>query len=271
MKTDWECEWIKLSENEISKLVRLNGGVAILPLASIESHGPHLPLGSDLLVLRKVVSLAVQREPALVLPELPYSYVLEATKRPGAVHIDSDLLMKFVETICDEAARNGCRKIILAHGHGGNVALHWMFCKRILERDKNYAVYSVPPLPDMGEFLKKITNHKFSMGHACEMETSMVMAVDANLVKLRKVAGKIYKCEQAPAVGPAYTTVEWISRWPKMVVGNPSLATSEKGEIIIKEWSKQLAEIIKKVKNDSIALKVMKNFRQKRKIGGVLD
>ena len=173
MKTKYE--WIRLSEIEVKILLRKTKGVVVLPLVSVESHGPHLPLGSDVLVLRKVLDIAISKEPVALLPELPYSYVLEATKRPGAIHINSDLLMDFAETICDEVARNGFRKIVLVHGHGGNVALHWMFCKRILERGKQYAVYSIPPLPGMGNFLRKITNNKFDIGHACEMESSMMM------------------------------------------------------------------------------------------------
>jgi len=264
-----EMEWIRLSETEIAALRRRSGGVALLPLASIESHGPHLPLGSDPVSLRYVMKKAVQLEPAAVLPELPYSYVLEATRRPGAIHIDSALLMRLVENICDEVARNGFRKIVLVHGHGGNVALHWMFCKRILELGKPYAVYSIQPLPDMDGFMKPILETKVT-GHACEMEASMVMAADESLVNLKRLHGRVFKCQEAPGVSPAFTTVEWVSRWPEMAVGDASRATRGKGVKILDEWARRVAETVRKVKKDRVVMRVMAEFAGERRMGGTL-
>ena len=262
-------EWIAMSERDVAALRRRSKGVTVLPLGSIESHGPHLPLGSDPLVLRSVVRRMAEQEPVAVLPELPYSFVLEATRRPGAIHIESGLLMDLVENICDEAARNGFRKIVLIHGHGGNVALHWMFCKRILERGKPYAVYSIPPLPDMGEFFKTVMDTEV-LGHACEMETSMVMAVEPTLVRMDRLHGRVYRSGRPPDVGPAFTTVEWVSRWPEMPVGEPACATADKGEKIVSEWVDRLVAALRKIKRDRVVLRVMREFAAERRQGGTL-
>lgn len=264
-----ELEWIRVAEDEIADLRRHTQGVAVLPLASIESHGPHLPLGSDPLSLRKVISRLAELEPAAILPDLLYSYVLEATRRPGAIHIDSELLMHLVEGICDEVGRNGFRKIVLVHGHGGNVALHWMFCKRMLERNKPYAVYSIQPLPDMHEFIMSLMDSK-SIGHACEMEASMVLAAAPATVKLGKLKGRVYAQQPPPDVAPAFTTVEWVSRWPEMPVGDPSKATRLKGEKILEEWARRLAVTLRKIKRDRVALRVMREFARERAAGGTL-
>jgi creatinine amidohydrolase len=267
-----ELEWMRVSEADVAALRRRTGGVALLPLGSLESHGPHLPLGSDPIALRLVVRRAVELEPAAVMPELPYSFVLEATRRPGAIHIESGLLMDFVEAICDELARNGFRKIVLVHGHGGNVALHWMLCKRILERDKPYAAYSITPMPDMHEFILKLMTSRKSrrIGHACEMETSLVLAADPALVNLGRLKGRTFEIQPAPEVASAYTTVDWVSRWPEMAVGDPSAATRAKGERILEEWARRVADVLRRVKRDRITRKVMREFSRERRQGGTL-
>jgi len=144
--------------------------VAVLPLGSIESHGPHLPLGCDSIVLEEVVSRVLAREVVAMLPILHYSYVGSARPLPGAIHVNSDLLMAQVEGLCDEVYRNGFAKVVLLHGHGGNVPLHAGFLKRIQERDKPYVVYSIPPYAGAAQAVYALAETQ-ALGHACEIET----------------------------------------------------------------------------------------------------
>lgn len=259
------AEWARTAQHDFRDLIRRTGGVAVLPLASLESHGPHLPVGSDWLCIDHVMKKVVAREPVAMLPSLPYSYVAEASCLPGAVHIDSAILLPFVEAICDEAARNGFRKLVMVHGHGGNYTLHQQLSKRVLERAKPYAWYSVPPLPDMGEFITELVGGR-TVGHACEMEASMNLAAAPEHVHLEKLRGRVYRPGPYPDLGSrhALTPVDWIGRWPEMVVGDPSKATREKGEKILDLWADRLVVFLRKVKADEYTPAVMRRFVEAR-------
>ena len=254
-----DCYWIRNSEYELEALRDASESVAVIPLASIESHGPHLPLGADPLAQEHLLERIIAKETVAVLPIVHYSYVGEARMLPGAIHMPSDLLMDMVEQICDEVHRNGFDKVVLLHGHGGNVALHWMFCKRMLERDKPYAVYSIPVFGSRGEEITAICDGG-DMGHACEMETSMDMVAFPDLVKLDVLGDKRFPMGEHPDVGAAHTPVEWVSRWREMAVGDPQKATAEKGEKILSIWCDEVVDILRKIKADTVTLSEMKRY-----------
>jgi creatinine amidohydrolase len=226
MKVD--CYWIRNTETTLADLRRASQGVALIPLASIESHGPHLPLGCDPIKTDNLVRHVVARETVAVLPTLLYSYVAEARMLPGAVHIRSDVLMDYVENICDEVYRNGFSKIALMHGHGGNTALSTMFAGRMLEKEKPYAIYSFSAQAGRWDEMKKTAESR-SWGHACEWETSMLMMADPALVRMDLIGKRTFPDAPGARVATALTQVDWVARHPEMAVGEPQKASREKG------------------------------------------
>lgn len=257
-----DCFWIHKSETELPELRRVSEGVAVLPLASIESHGPHLPVGSDILCARELLDRVAEQETVAILPVLTYSYVAEARMLPGAIHTRSDLLMEQVEGICDEVHRNGFEKVVLLHCHGGNVALHQMFCKRILEREKPYAVYSIPVFGnlevDMSEFME--TEHR---GHACEMETSMNMVAAPEFVRLDHLGERTFPPEEGGDLGDVLTPVDWTALHPEMAVGLPQKATPEKGERVFAAWAEAVVSTLRKIKADQVTPTAMKDYTRR--------
>lgn len=257
-----ECRWIKTAEHDLGALRDAADGVAVVPLASIESHGPHLPLGADPLGLEYLLEQIEQREVVAILPQLMYSYVLSARRLPGAIHIDSMLLIQFVENICDEAHRNGFDKLVLLHGHGGCVPLLDMFCARIAEKAKPYAVYAIPVLPGMAPLYDDILETK-QRGHACELETSLDLVAFPELVRLDKLQGRVYEPQPLPDVRPAITPLDWACRWPEMAAGDPSKATREKGEKLWSEWRDRVVDILRRIKADEINPRLMAEHTEK--------
>jgi len=253
------CQWIENTDTTLPELCEASDGVAVLPLASIESHGPHLPLGSDSLCLSHMLGLITGQETVAVLPVLDYSFVAAARVLPGAVHIRSDLLTELVETICDEAYRNGFDKIVLLHGHGGNDALLGAFARRMLERDKPYAVYILPVFAGSWNQVKELLETAEN-GHACEMETSMNMVARPDLVDLAALGERTFPSQPGPNVGTAMTPVDWISRHPDMAVGVPQKATREKGEQIFSLWADAVVAHLRLIKQDVICLDTMKSY-----------
>ena len=257
-----ECRWIKTAADDLAALCRAADGVAVVPLSSIESHGPHLPLGADALALEHLLEQIEQREAVAILPQVTYSHVLAARCLPGAIHIDSMLLIQLVENICDEAHRNGFAKLVLLHGHGGCVPLLEMIRARIAEQAKPYAVYAIPVLTGVHERCGHIleTEHH---GHACEVETSLDLVAFPDLVRLDKLQGRVYPPQPLPDVGHALTPLRWACRWPEMVAGDPSKATREKGERFWAEWTRSVVEILRKIKADQITPNLMAEHAEK--------
>lgn len=249
MRPKVECFWIRNTDRTLPRLCRASGRVALLPLASIESHGPHLPLGSDPLGLDYVLKKVAARETVAILPTLPYSYVADARMLPGAVHIRTDLLEGLVENICDEAARNGFDKIALVHGHGGNVTLDLGFMRRQLEREKPYFLYSVPVFAGRGEAIMGLMETR-ELGHACEFETSLNLAACPELVDLAVLKGRTFPTYKALEVGPAHTPVGWVVEHPEMAVGRPQKGTRAKGEKVAELWAQGLIDQIRLIKRD---------------------
>lgn len=256
------CYWIESSEYDIAQLHEKSAGVAVLPLGSIESHGPHLPVGNDPLCLDQVVKRIVAKETVAVLPTLIYSYVAEARMLPGCIHIRSDLLMDFVENICDEVCRNGFEKIVLLHGHGGNTALHKMFLQRTLEREKPYAVYSIPVFGRVGGKIGELVETQ-EWGHAGELETSLSLAAVPDLVHLDRLGDKTFPTQPRPDVGAAQTPVDWTTQHPEMAVGQPQKATKEKGEKAIALWVDDVVQTLRQIKQDRKTPEAMRDYVRK--------
>lgn len=257
-----DCYWIRNTVETILELRAASGGVALLPLASIESHGPHLPLGCDPIKTDNLVRHIVERETVAVLPTLLYSYVAEARCLPGAIHIRSDILMDYAEQICDEVHRNGFTKIVLLHGHGGNTSLNTMFCNRMLEREKPYAVYSLSAQAGRWEEMQK-TKETADWGHACEWETSMAMVACPELVRLDALKGRTFPAAPGPDTGSALTQVDWIARHPDMAVGEPQAASREKGERWLEMAVEGVVDHLRKIKTDTRTLEAIRDYQRR--------
>jgi creatinine amidohydrolase len=251
--------WINQTDATFPILREASERVAMIPLGSIESHGPHLPLGCDPIKTDNLVKEVLKLETVATLPTLSYSYVASARVLPGAIHIKSAILMDYVECICDEVHRNGFNKVILLHGHGGNTSLHTMFCNRMLEKEKPYAVYSLSAQGDAWEKMVELTEAKHN-GHACEWETSIFSVARPELVRMELLGDKTYPKQASADVGAALTQVDYISRYPEMVVGTPQLATREKGEKFLSLASASVAEHIRKIKKDTKTLETIASY-----------
>lgn len=262
-----DCYWVRNTEKSLRRLRAATKGVAVLPLASIESHGPHLPLGSDLLCTDHIMAAVLRDVTVAVLPTLAYTCVTAARMLPGAIHVMSSVLMDQVETICDEVARNGFEKVVLFQGHGGNVFVDSAFVRRILERNKPYVVYSIPVFAGKGEDLAALCESD-DLGHACELETSMCLAACPDLVALKALGKKTFPSQPGLDVGCAHTSADWIARHPEMAVGRPRLATREKGVRAFEIWVAGVVDCLKRVKRDTVTRGVLQDYVRKMEAVG---
>jgi len=252
-------KWIELTSDDLEQARQQAEGVAMIPIGSIERHGPHMPLGTDTFAVLRVAEMVEALEPIVVLPVLTYTHVAVCVFHPGAIHIRQDALLNFAVCICDEVYRNGFDKIVLLHGHGGNVPLGAPILNHTLEARKPYALYSIGIGGEAR--LRREMQESEHAGHAGEFETSVGLYAYPDLVKMDRVQGARYDPGTELDVAPAETAVDWISRWGQMVVGEPDKATPEKGQRLLEARAATVAETLRKIKRDTV---VPERLRQRR-------
>ena len=97
--------WEELTAAEFQSAIEQSKGVCLLPFGILEKHGPHLPLGTDLLKVRYEALHAAEQEYAVVFPEYYFGQILEARHEPGTVAYSSHLQLELLQETTDEMAR----------------------------------------------------------------------------------------------------------------------------------------------------------------------
>src|SRR6478735_4735589 len=164
--------WEELTAADFREGIQGSQGTCLLPFGIIEKHGPHLPLGTDLLDVRYAALHAAEQEYAVVFPEYYFGQIAEARHEPGTIAYSRNLQLALLQETTDEMARNGCKKVLILNGHGGNESLLPYFAQTQLDKQHDYVVYvlGLVDLPPGGP------QKKTSMDmHAGETETSAVM------------------------------------------------------------------------------------------------
>jgi creatinine amidohydrolase len=172
--------WEELTAEDFAKGIQKAGGTCVLPFGILEKHGPHLPLGTDLLDVRYAALHAAEQEYALVFPEYYFGQIFEAKHQPGTIAYSAHLQLELLQETTDEMARNGCKKIIVVNGHGGNEHLLPYFAQSQLDRTHDYVVYVFDRRsPESGGPPKKTSIDM----HAGESETSKMMIARPDTVR----------------------------------------------------------------------------------------
>jgi len=257
-------KWEELTASDFRQGIQQAKGTCLLPFGILEKHGPHLPLGTDLLNARYVSLQATSQEYAVVFPEYYFGQIFEAKHEPGTVAYSMDLQLRLLQETTDEMARNGCKKIIIVNGHGGNYPLLPFFAQTQMDKPHDYVVYVFRlPTPPPGGPAKKSTGIDY---HAGENETSNTMVSHPDLVHLDRAkdeSGADLKRQNLPE--NLYTGIWWYARFPNHYSGDGSVATKELGEWNMKGWIDSIVECIRSVKADEASLKIQNEFYEKSK------
>ncbi len=262
-QTKLSPEWEELTAADFIQAVHQSQGVCVLPIGIIEKHGPHLPLGTDLLDVRFAVMNAVQHEYAVVFPQYYFGQIFEAQQEPGTVAYSLATQLTLLQETVKEMARNGCKKVLIVNGHGGNESLLPLFAQSQLATQRDYVVYvfGLPRLNVPGRPALQNPNNDM---HAGESETASMMVSNPNLVHMDR-ANSESGADQNRLRLPenVYTGIWWYAKFPDHYSGIGSAATKQLGEFDQKTWSSQIAEAIKGVKADQQALKLQNEFFEK--------
>jgi creatinine amidohydrolase len=179
-QTKFSTKWEELTAADFRSGIQQAKGTCLLPFGILEKHGPHLPLGTDLLNVRYAALHAAEQEYAVVFPEYYFGQIFEAKHEPGTVAYSVELQLRLLQETTDEMARNGCKKVIIVNGHGGNEHLIPLFAQSQLDNQHDYVVYAMlGGRSRTGGPAKKSTGVDY---HAGENETSNTMVSHPDLV-----------------------------------------------------------------------------------------
>jgi creatinine amidohydrolase/Fe(II)-dependent formamide hydrolase-like protein len=207
--------------------------VALLPVGSIEQHGPHLPLDTDAFDAEYLCQRVAERcspPRPLALPLIPYGVSYHHQDFPGTLSVSPDTLAKLVYEVGMGAARNGINKLIIVNGHGGNMPT-LQFAAQMINRDAH-----IFTCVDTGETsdadVAKLTETRSDL-HAGEVETSTTLAARPDLVDMRKASRFVPRFSSRYLDFSSEYGVEWYAHTvrisPSGVLGDPTRATAEKG------------------------------------------
>jgi creatinine amidohydrolase len=253
-----EYRYEKLTWPDINDAVDL-GKVCLVPCGSVEQHGHHLPLDVDIVCPRGIAFGAGRQVPdkLLVLPPVWYGYTAHVMDFPGTINNHYETFINHVLDITKSLAYHGFKKIVLLNGHGSNMPNLDLVARRTnLETDAECVLVGWWNLLTVDKnFLPRWRQSKFPGGcaHACELETSLYLYLDEDHVRKDRIQNGVisFNEEESPfnwvdlfAAGPA-TVISWTSSYSETgVLGEPELATAEKGRQVYEEAVKQLVSFV---------------------------
>ena len=258
------ARWDELTASDWQRALDRSSQTCILPIGILEKHGPHAPIGSDLIHVREWAARATKKEYAVVFPDYFYGQIYEARHQQGTFALPSKLVLELLDATCAEIARNGFKKIVIINGHGGNPNLINFFIQTQLEKRRDYAVYFFQPGSDTA-FQRKVNQlHKSDPAtdqHAGERETSTLLYLRPDLVKMdsaKNQSGENQK--RLPLPSSLYTAIWWFANYPNHYAGEGAKATRELGELITEHTIDELVKALKTVKADTKTLQLQNEF-----------
>jgi creatinine amidohydrolase len=257
--------WEELTGDLFPEAVKQAEDVCLLPLSCIERHGHHMPLGTD--IGHELCNRAAELEPVVVFPDFIYTQILEARHMPGCIGIQPELIIRLLDNICSEIARNGLKKIVIVNSHSGNDNLIHYFAQIQLAGPRDYVVYVAQP-PYLSEQAATASLWETTVdGHAGERETSMILAIRPELVRTKALPAdnEGMPQERLKSLRDLGTDmgIWWYADHPTHYCGDGRPATAEKGELWMADRAQALAKIIRAIKDDKETKLLQDEFFEK--------
>jgi creatinine amidohydrolase len=251
-------KWEELTAGDFVQALGRAQNVCVLPFGIIEKHGPHLPLGTDLINVRYAALHGAEQEYAIVFPEYFYGQIFEAKHEPGTIAYSARLQLELLQETTDEMARNGCKKILIVNGHGGNNNLLPFFAQSQLQSARDYVVYvyARAQYPPGRPALRSKTD-----GHAGESETSHTLISRPGLVHMDRAASESgADRNRLDLPTGVYTGIWWYAKFPDHYAGDGTLANKELGDFDMKAWASAVANAIRAIKADQVSPRLQQEF-----------
>lgn len=229
----------------------------ILPIGAVEEHGSHNPLGEELFLVEKVARMLGERTRTIVAPVIPIGDSFLLMPFPGTLYVKPETLAEYVFEVCESMIAHGVKRIVFFSPHLGNkgpvdsvageLRKKGILCAQIDWWRLGYAIA-----------LDVTETKDFPDGHGSEFTTSVMLAIRPDLVDLRK-APKTRPKESLHTKYRGYMQRGGIITYPYYnqltdtgVIGDPTLATKEKGDRIIEKTLTYLEEFVTDFKKEPL-------------------
>jgi creatinine amidohydrolase len=231
--------WTEITTNDLRAL-DITRTIAVLPFAATEQHGPHLPLGTDTMIMDGYVARVIARLPdelpVLFLPVQNCGLSVEHTSFPGTLSFSAKTVIRAWTELCESVGKTGCRKLVLLSSHGGNNAVLETIAHDLRARLSMLVV--IASWRRFGAPDGLFSAHELTHGiHGGEVETSLMLAFRPDLVRLEEA-------EDFPCLSAEMEReFNWLSTnrpagfgWMAQdlsasgAIGNAARATARKGE-----------------------------------------
>jgi creatinine amidohydrolase len=241
----------KLTWPEIEAYLKEND-VVLFPTGSTEQHGRHIAEDNDAFTSFQIAKRVAEKTGVLVAPTMPFGYSVHHMKFPGTITLTFETLVSAYKEVCECLLRHGFKKIVIFNGHGGNTNAIAQALREVRE-ETGSIVYSLMVFPMEGGFGAESTKiiKQEGGGHACELETSIGLYLGQRIL-----------FEKAEKWKPPKGVTDFDRRYQGKVatarnfdeiteagsLGDPTLATREKGEIMVEAVVQEISAFIEELK-----------------------
>ena len=242
--------------------------VAVLPVATYEDHGPHLPVDVDVVLCTQICERAVNQIPseAVLVPPVSHGYSPHHMDFHGTLTIDWDVFIRYVKNVCDSLAHHGFKRILIVNGHGSNTSpLDLAARLSIIESEGKILCASVNHwgLGRLKEAGKELRDSEIGgTSHAGEYETSLYLALKPELVEMDKAVDERSPLSSSfqfdllaggiPGSASASLRPYWSALTASGIMGDATKATREKGEKFLEAAVEGLVDLIRELKSNPI-------------------
>lgn len=244
-----------LTTSDVAALPK-EDALVVLPIASIEQHGPHLPLASDTLLGQTIIGRALERldpdDQVWVLPNLAYGKSNEHRSFPGTITLSQATLAAVVAEIATAVAAAGFRRLALVNSHGGNPAV-LEYVARDTHEKTGLIIFPLFMFRMGVDYGEEPEDEAHWGTHAGDWETSALLAIAPELVHMdRTVDLEPYPSYPRPVrhlTLRGAVTFAWLTGELSVAgnLGDPRRATLERGERIIEGTVARLAEVLREM------------------------
>lgn len=243
--------WMQLRRTQLDAVDRQTP--VLLPVAAVEQHGDHLPLGTDTMQVNAIlerVDAAVDGK-LLILPTQQIGCSEHHMKLPGSLSVSHETFRRVVIDVAESAIRHGFKRIAIINGHGGNQSINGVIGEQIGQRNPDVECLVTNWWGPAKEKVKQLQEGPLgSVGHACEFETSLMQLIAPDLVDIaaakdggiqHRVKSMAFDMFQSP-VAACYRPFHVLSKTGSY--GMPSLASPEKGQKVLDLCVEALKDLI---------------------------
>ena len=254
--------WEDLTAEDFTKALAVSRNTCAIPFGIIDKHGPSGPLGTDLLNVRYTSELAAKQEYTILFPAYYFGQIFEARHQPGTIAYSTKLQLDILQETVSEMSRNGCKKVIIINGHGGNTALLNYFAQIQLDSPKDYIIYVVSGVSSAsGQNPAAAPSKPGVDGHAGEGEVSNIMAHRPELAHPERAGDESGKNLRRLDLPTGVTTgISWYSMYPNHYAGDAAGSTAARGKAATEAGGAGIAAALRAIKADTVGPRLQAEF-----------